>query len=303
MVGTACRWLLFAGLLGAVGALTLRTVFLPQSAPSDRDEGRANEYAAACARFGATALLLVTVGCVGRLASELAVFRDPFEPVGSELSLLVNGTSWGRVWLLQVAATVITLAGFVLARRGQRRRLGWMVALVGTALLAFTPSLGGHAVAAGHFVTAAVTADLFHVVCGGTWLGTLGAMWGVVRLEKRRGRPVPKTQVVQWLTRFTRLALGSAAVLVVTGLFAAWLHLGSVSGLWTDPYGQRLSIKLLLVLGIALCGRYNWKWARTIVAEGEGSARLPKTARLELALGLAVLLVTAVLVVTPPPAH
>lgn len=306
LIGTLSRWALFAGLLVAVGAVAFKLVILrrfPGFAPAEEEAaGLAPERLAA--RIGGLAVLLAGVGTLGRLAAEASIFRDPFEPLGAELRLLVTGTSWGRAWLGQIAAVVLSGLAFALAAaRGARAEFGWIAATAGVALLAYTPALAGHAAGAEHFVTPAIAADIFHMVAGGVWLGTLAVMAGVLYLGRRRGASLSKRRIVDWISAFSPLALGSAAVIAVTGLFAAWLHLGAVSALWTEPYGRTLSLKLLLVAAIVGCGAYNWRRAPGRVGEAGDPPRLPPTVTAELSAAGLLLIVTAVLTGTPPPAH
>ena len=306
LIGTLSRWALFTGLLVAVGAVAFKLVVLrrfPGFGPVEDEAGGAMPGRLA-ARIGGVAMLLAGAGALGRLAAEVSVFRDPFEPLGAEIRLLVTGTSWGRAWLGQVTAVALSAAAFLLASaRGSRAEFGWIVATAGVALLAYTPALAGHAAGAEHFVTPAIAADVFHMVAGGVWLGTLAVMAGVLVLGRRRGASISKRRIVDWISAFSPLALGSAAVIAATGLFAAWLHLGTVSALWTEPYGRTLSLKLLVLLGIVACGAYNWRRAPGRVAEAGGSPRLPRTVIVELSAAGLLLLVTAVLAGTTPPAH
>ena len=306
LIGTLSRWALFAGLLVAVGAVAFKLVVLrrfPGFEPEeDETGGVAPERLAA--RIGALAVLLAGAGALGRLAAETSIFRDPFEPLVAEVRLLVAGTSWGRAWLTQIAAVVLSGLAFALAAtRGARAEFGWIAATACVALLAYTPALAGHAAGAEHFVTPAITADIFHMVAGGAWLGTLAVMAGVLVLGRRRGASISKRRIVDWISAFSPLALGSAAVIAVTGLFAAWLHLGSVSALWTEPYGRTLSLKLVVLLAIVGCGAYNWRRARGRVADAGGPPRLPPTVTVELSAAGLLLLVTAILTGTTPPAH
>ena len=306
LIGTLSRWSLFTGLLVAVGAVAFKLVVLRRfpgfGPPGDAVIGATPEQLAA--RIGGFAVLLAGAGTLGRLAAEMSVFRDPFEPLTAEVRLLVTGTSWGRAWLGQVAAVVVSAAAFALARaRGPRAEFGWIVATAAVALLAYTPALAGHATGAEHFVTPAITADVFHMAAGGVWLGTLGVMAGVLQLGRRRGAAISKHRIVDWISAISPLALGSAAVLAATGLFAAWLHLGAVSALWTEPYGRILSLKLFVVLGILACGAYNRRRAPGRVRDAGDPPRLPPSVALELGAAGLLLLITAVLTGTTPPAH
>lgn len=305
LIATGSRWILFAGLLAAVGAVTFRLVILrrlPRFSPPGR--GPDVDPARLAARIGGWAVLAVGLGAMGRFAAEVSIFRDPFEPLWAEIRLLVLHTSWGRAWLAQIVATAVSAIAFELAARpGRAAEPGWVLATAGVVLLAYTPALSGHAAGVEHYVTAAISADMFHVVAGGMWVGTLAVMAGVLHLGRRAGAVIARSRLVDWIAAFSPLALGSAAAVAATGLFAAWLHLGTPSALWAEPYGRRLSLKLVAVLALLGCGAYNWRRSRARVAASGDPPRLPGTVALELGAGLALLLVTALLTVTPPPAH
>ncbi len=309
LAGTLSRWALFAGLFVAVGAVAFKLVVLRRFPGFEAEtEAEAETVGVAperlAARIGGLAVLLAGAGALGRLAAEVSLFRDPFEPLAAEVRLLVAGTSWGRAWLGQITAVVLSGLAFALASvRGPQAEFGWIAAMAGVALLAYTPALAGHAAGAEHFVTPAITADTFHMVAGGAWLGTLAVMAGVLYLGRRRGASISRRRIVDWISAFSPLALGSAAVIAVTGLFAAWLHLGAVSALWTESYGRTLGLKLLVLLGIVGCGAYNWRRAPGRVVEAGDPPRLPPTVTLELSAAGLILLVTAILTGTTPPAH
>ena len=101
---------------------------------------------------------------------------------------------------------------------------------------------------------------------------------------------------------FSPLALVAVATLAATGLFASVLHLESAADLFTTAYGRRLGLKLVLVAGVMALGAFNWRRVKPRLEAGDADASvLLRSAATEIAVGALVLLVTAVLVVTPPP--
>jgi len=81
------------------------------------------------------------------------------------------------------------------------------------------------------------------------------------------------------------------------------LNVASWSAFTTTSYGRTLLIKLAVVLLLVIVGAFNWRRVRPTLATGgtAASARLRHSATLELALGVLVLAVTAVLVALPTP--
>jgi copper transport protein len=185
---------------------------------------------------------------------------------------------------------------------GTTTRLGWVLASAGAVMLAFTPALSGHAVAVPEYAALAVLSDGLHVLGAGGWLGSLLAVVVIgipsaMRLgEERRGRA---TAVL--VNAFSPAALAFAAVVTATGVLSAAFHLGSLSDLWQSSYGRTLLVKVGVLSLVFGAGAYNWRRVRPALGDDAGTHRLRRSAGFELAVGAAVLLITAVLVATPPP--
>ncbi|MDQ6717802.1 MAG: CopD family protein, partial [Gemmatimonadota bacterium] len=118
-----------------------------------------------------------------------------------------------------------------------------------------------------------------------------------LRLPKDRRGPM----VAEVVNAFSPTALMFAGMIASTGVFAAWLHLGSVPALWTSSYGKTLLVKLAVLSLVACTGAYNWLRVKPHLGHLDGAARMKKSARLELAIGVLVVLVTAVLVALATP--
>ncbi|MDQ0775865.1 copper transport protein [Streptomyces aurantiacus] len=130
--------------------------------------------------------------------------------------------------------------------------------------LTFGLAIGGFVVAAGLAATwamaehastglqtgVAMPVDVLHLLAVAVWLGGLSTL--LVALYRA---PSLEKSAVQ---RFSRVAFGSVAVLVVTGIYQSWRQLGSWSALTDTWYGQLLLIKVGLVVvlvGIAWVSR------------------------------------------------
>jgi len=185
-----------------------------------------------------------------------------------------------RLYLYLAAAAVLWPVGAV--RVALNRRLA-AVLTVGAAV---TFSGTGHAAASGPAVDRVV--DSVHVCCAGLWVGGLltlvAVSWG--RGEDRPG--------VEAFARFSRLALTSVLVLLITGIGNAVLRFGAVSQLWESTYGRILLVKLVLVAA-ALAGAAV---SRQVLAGGEAPWR---SVRFEAAVTVGILAVTSVLTLLAPP--
>ena len=300
------RWALFIGLLLTIGAVCFQQIVLRllrrNRAPDMSMLDAASHKAAGVGHRAAQALMVVVV--VRLYAQSVAMHgaRAALDP-GLIGPMLVR-TTWGYAWLVQVCAIVVADVAF---RRAKARasssaegRRAWAVAAASVVLLAFTPGWSGHAVAAPQLFPLGVVADGVHVLSAGGWLGSLALVLlaGIPAVrslpDAQRGRGL-----ADLFNAFSPTALACAGLLVATGVVAAWLHVGSVSGLWRTDYGRILLLKLGVLSVVVLTGAYNWLRVKPALAEPHGLVRIRRSATVELAVAVAVLLITAVLVATP----
>jgi copper transport protein len=286
-MATAGRWATFVALAVVLGAFGARWALR-----GARDRR--------IATIGLVASLLLIPAALVRLAAQVADMADPSEqsPDWRALAGAVSAhTHWGHVWIAHVVLAGIAAAAFAVARTG--RPAGWVVAGVAAFALAVTPALGGHAAEAKQLPLLVVSADVLHVIGGGVWLGTL-AVLAAVGLT---GETMESGDVVETVRRFSPVALGSAAIVAVSGGIAAWSHLEVLSAFWTTTYGWTLLVKLALVALVLAAGAYNWKRVtpRLVAREAAGRTVFARAVATELTLGALVFLVTAILVATPLP--
>jgi copper transport protein len=208
-------------------------------------------------------------------------------------------THWGHALLLQHAAGAVALIAFLLARRGHAS--GWLLATGASLVLVVTPALAGHAIAAPRFTTLSVVLDALHVLGASGWLGSLFLLVaaGVPAIERMGDERW--SDIAALVEAFSPVALACAALVVGTGVVAAWLRLGSLHALFTTLYGQVLIAKLVVLSGVVATGAYNWLRVRPKLGTAGATVTLRRSARTELAIGVIVVVITAVLVATPTP--
>jgi copper transport protein len=288
----AVRWLWFASLIGVLGVITFRLAVLGRIPSTEPGIARALPAAAAlAARIGIVCSAIALLAAFLRLVAQRVA-------VGIEAGILINATTWGRGWLLHVGAASLALIGFAIARRD--RRQGWLLAIPAAVALAFAPALSGHAVAT-EPVALNVLADAVHVIGAGGWLGTLLlVMFAGIATAYRAGED--RDRIIAALVRaFSPLALVFAGIVAATGVFSAWQHLGSLGALFSSDYGQALLWKLGALALVVGFGAYNFLRIKPNLPDRAASHRLRRSAALELATAALVLLLTSVLVATPPP--
>ena len=310
------RWLQFTALLLAIGAVSFHSFVLAfiRRDPASAGEASEPEMLAAAevraARIGFTAVVALAVTLVLRLVAQGIAMHGAAGAVDTALlAPMITSTTWGVGWMLQLAGVVV--AGFGLARvRGARSRhaetalprthASWRLAALGVVLLAFSPAFSGHAASAPRLQALAILADGLHVLGASSWLGTLSVvLFAGVAAAASRGMDVAGPFVRDLINSFSPVALVSAGVAATTGVFAAWLHVGTVPNLWGSRYGLILLLKLGILSIVALTGFYNWRVVKPRLGSADATLRLRRSARIEVAVALLVLLVTAVLVAAP----
>ncbi|MFI9150781.1 copper resistance CopC/CopD family protein [Streptomyces sp. NPDC053367] len=186
-------------------------------------------------------------------------FGDVFDLdlLGQVLQTKTGAALVSRLLLLAAAALFLAvLFGAYDRREGQEKRD-----------LVFGLGVGGGVVAAGlaaswamaeHASTGlqpglAMPVDVVHLLAVAAWLGGLCAL--LVSLYRA---PVETPLGPAAVRRFSRVAFGSVAALVATGVYQSWRQVGSWSALTGTRYGQLLLVKtglVVLLVGLAWISR------------------------------------------------
>lgn len=197
-----------------------------------------------------------------------------------------------------VLVLALQAVGLVLALILTGRRVPVTAA---AALAVWSPALVGHTKAY-EPVPLLVVTDALHLSAGAIWLGGLVGL--ALTLPAIRGRRRDTAAVV---SRFSSVAAGVLALLVVSGTLTGWRILGSWDALFGTTYGRLLIVKVgiaLVVVAIATWNRYRLL-PRVTAAVGHeagvaATGLIRRTVVAEATLLLAVLGVTGFLVNQPP---
>jgi copper transport protein len=239
----------------------------------------------------------------------------------SRLYQVLTQTNYGLPWLLQVfiMLALFIVIFFITFRRNKLEKINlkvntpllWIAFLV-SSLLFLTPSLTGHAQAAAGEFRFAVFSDWLHLVAGGVWVG------GLFHLALTLPKSIENLQSWQRmlvLSRaiplFSRIAVACTVLLVLTGVYNSWIHISNFSAMWKTLYGVVLLVKIVLFLIMLALGGLNTfvlrprverLAAETISAEEQSKilGEFYWSLRVEVILGIAVLLLAAILAFLPP---
>lgn len=324
---TLVRWLTYLAMMLLFGGFAFRSlVFMPALRRALDGDDRTQAVTAGTRRIvkvlWVAIVLLFATSILALVLQAADVFDKSFgESLSPDVLAQVLKTGYGASWILQVGSfLVIAFILILLSNRIKRNpeaepsALWWAGLLAGAALLV-APSWTGHAMlSVKHFRLALIT-DWLHLLAGGCWVG------GLFHLVLTWPKLMPtittqlRPKLLHHLIRsFTRTAMPSVVLLVLAGLYNTWAHVPGLRALWVTPYGQALSVKLLLVLLMLLLGAINnyhfGKRASRLASQdnrsdtaaaGKGVERgFYRSAAFEASLGLIVLLVTAMLVFLTP---
>jgi copper transport protein len=224
---------------------------------------------------------------------------------------------FGKVWGARLGLLLLLVPVLVaLDRRrddGETARLPGPLLIgagvLGVALLV-TPGLAGHA-STQDLVPLALVSDIVHLVSVSLWLGGLTLLVAAV-LPRRRA-----AELAAVVPRFSRLAAGAVAAILVTGTFQGWREVRSTAALTGTTYGKLLMVKSGLFATMVALGGLSRRWVRaryrtpapqlsfgpgTAAADPDADtvAHLRRTVGAETAVAVAVLAVTALLVNAQP---
>lgn len=299
------RWLTFIATLLIAGACAVGLLIIRRA---NIDDAMRRTIARESALVGIGASLLLIPASLLRLADQVMALRSPGDPLIAGLRVLLTSTMWGTGFLSQGSALLVAATGLTLAWRAPHDKWRWAIAAIGAFGLCAAPALQGHAIGSEELTALAVSADVAHVFGASLWLGTLGVIaWlgmsvpdadGIVASE-RAAQADARLRILVPLV--PPIALPGAALLIGSGVIASVMHLRALSDLWSDEWGRYVLAKSIAACVILTLGAINWRRLGPRMALSTSSSSMRKSLITELCVALLILLITAVLVVTPLP--
>jgi putative copper export protein len=281
----AAKAALSVSVLLGLGAVTLRLDVMSRAALDPSEAAVVLRRALTMAAWGA-ALAMLAVGV--RALAQAAGLAFPGESLTPLFLDVFRCGDLRSLLLIQSGAAVVAFASFAVARTGAI--LAWISAAGAMLLLAVVLGLDGHASAA-EAPLIPIAAATLHVVGAGAWLGTLWHLWRAIHTPSA-GRLV---------AAFHRVALLGAGIVVVSGAIQAWGLIASPADLIASPWGRLLLAKLALVVVVLFLGHRHWRGATADLAAGD-RRQIARSFSVEVVVALAVVLLSALLATTSPPA-
>ena len=298
------RWLSTLSLLLLAGGFLFRQlVFLPgiKQLPDPvrttyRAYGDARTITAI--RYATIAFLVVSVVQLFDQAAQVAGVGFLQAMEGEILSRLVVSTRYGVVWLLRmmlvvalmgVLEQIMTYARDDHATPHNVGRWWWAGAVLCIALL-FASAAVGHG-ASRDPVAVGLTANWLHLVAVAAWIGGLFHLILLLWKDPPQALGVDRrAAATALLAPFSKMAVISLQVLLVTGWASAWINLIRFESFLDTAYGRLLLLKL--ALGLPLFGLGAWHFLRSLAAA--------RTLRVEAIVAAALVMVGGAMASTPP---
>ncbi|HEY6366398.1 MAG TPA: CopD family protein [Candidatus Binatia bacterium] len=308
--------LLLVGIFGfdlLVGRPPLRAA-AAETAPAFQSFFKARSRIALASLFLAigTAIVGLFIKIATATGSSLSASLDP-----SAIVNVLFGTRFGTVWLVRMALLCL-LAVMMTARFFGRFKSDsvWLriAEFVLSAMVLMALAAAGHASAAeGVSLFIQLAMDGLHLLAAGVWLGGLIPLALFFSWAKAAREPSTLLIAQQATVRFSRLGLVSVAVLLVTGLFNAWVLIGGIPPLVGTKYGHLLLAKLAILIPLmGLASRTRWRLKPRLSDLGSHNdlekmpeilAQLRRSVIAEVSLGAAILVIVAIMGITPPARH
>jgi putative copper export protein len=252
----------------------------------------------------AEAAVLVEKSAVVFHTGVVAAIRRP-EILASVVSESRYGDllGWRNLALLTlVGGGFVTWSGE--AGRAPSRERRWPVLLLAVPAVTALTLLAsqGHASQA-RLAPLSIAADAAHLTAAAIWIGGLPCL-AVIALRAPRALPgTGRAVAAAALARFSRVAVWSVGVLVLTGVARLAGELNSPAELWSTAYGRCIVAKSALLLPLLVLGDRNRRAIATFARRAPDQTRLRTIGRrvqVELAIALAIVAVAALLVAEVP---
>ena len=240
----------------------------------------------------------------GLFANMANGFGSLFDP--DALRAFIWQTQFGPVAVLRLA--LLAAAVLIVVLPWRNRAFQSALLHVG-ALLLINQAWLGHAAEGGAGLYGALMILVYsvHVLAAGAWVGGLPPLLFALVEQRHFSALEARDGTLDILSRYSIMAMIAVSLIVVTGLANAGFRVGvSFDKLFDADYGYVLATKagvVFLMLVLAFFNRFIvLPRLRALPETGVAQiVRLRASVACELALGLVVLAVAAVLGVTPPP--
>ena len=209
------------------------------------------QCSASCHRLLFFCLVGLSISSIGILIQRaMAMAGLGITEVVPVLPTVLFSSHYGSMWLVRAAGIIIAWCICLFGRRHLNSRLLTIPLLIACAAVAFSRSATSHGADNGDFSLQEFS-DWFHLLASISWGGALLSISLMFSASKVTDNADQQHIVSVIADRFYVLFGPVFAMLVFTGLYNAWVEVGSFGALLTNTYGRLLSVKLLIFAYLA----------------------------------------------------
>ena len=213
----------------------------------------------------------------------LAAAESAIMLIGGGSNLALRDVVAASFFRADCVLAVAALALFFLIRRGK----DWFAGVAGIAIVGASTALS-HAASRVDGRPVLLLLTVAHHLGSAAWMGGLASLLVALRstVDARKIHPMSE--------RFSRLAIGSVAALVLAGIGMAWFFVGSWKAMYGTSYGLMLLAKVyLFLLALGLGASNFWLVRSTRSDPAPTLARLRRLSEAEIGLGFTAILAAA----------
>jgi putative copper export protein len=290
LIEAAGRWAVYLAALALIGLVSWRLLLWPRLPEQTRD-ARVELDRLLGARGVVVGLVLLLALGVRAVCQSANAFGPSAALDLDHLRTVAVDSRWGGRFVPQVWAAAAATAAFAWTR--VHARSGWLLASLSA--LAFCAALPrtGHAMPHG---AVALGAQALHVLGAGLWIGTLLVAVAPRRLLTPGFEPQARDASRSVLSYFAPVAITGATALVASGALTAYLYLPDIDSLFSTAWGRTLLAKVSVAGVVGTLGFLNFRRFRRLA-----TSRSLTLARVELAVAVVVIALTAILTALPSP--
>ncbi|HDR6289200.1 TPA: copper resistance protein CopC [Bacillus cereus] len=222
---------------------------------------------------------------------------EAFRP--SILQETLNLPNFGRLWIIQLIFTaLLAITTYLSLKREKLSSLKvWTIPICILLGLMVVKSLNSHA-ASSQYKEIAIVINFLHLLAASLWVGGVAAIFFLLSAYHKEKRDHDQDWTLYWETirRFTPWALGSGAILLLTGLLNSTFLVSTLHSLSHTGYGITLLVKVSLFIMIVLFGIFHL--LKSLMRQRK---QLKVTLGVEFSIGIVILIVAALLTNLQPP--
>jgi len=260
-------WLNILATVLLVGAVAFRSMVLngalmvPEVSSTERTEVQAESQRRLRRWIAVCVILLVVVSVFDLVLRTQMMSRKPLSAVGAILPMVLVKSHIGKVWCFKMAD--LALFGLLWLFVKEQPRSGVQpLLLLASAGLCLSLTLSGHPADKGDF-SLPVLADWTHLAMVSWWVGGLFSLRllfpKLLPHFEKKNRVKFESAVLQ---RFSTCAVIAVSLLLLSGIYTAWLRFQTVSDVVSTSYGITLLFKLAFFLPLLVLGAINRYYTR-----------------------------------------